>query len=179
VRLPFILFVAVVLIAAACSKSPTAPERVSTAASSATVGQSVHVANPAETSTYPVEWTLTQAQCPQLWSNSVTGEGTGHLTLRQTTLGNGTFQLSATETVHGIATDEEGREFRFNYTNTFQLHDGSALSVNGTDVFNLVGPAGATLQLHVGFTGIIRVDDEGNVMIDELKMRGPLECDPI
>jgi hypothetical protein len=174
------------LLTAACSTStPVAPDRT-TAATSIAPGESgagsartQAIAAPAQVFTSDVGWTLTRAQCPALWSNSVTGSGVSRVKVRIDSLGNGTFQISLTESVVGTATDEEQRQFRFNYVTTHQLRAGSAFAVNATNTFNLVGPGGSAFRLRVGFTDLFRVDADGNLTLNSLRTRGPDGCEPL
>jgi hypothetical protein len=171
----FVAVLCVLLFAPACSTTtPVAPDRTSpVAARSIETADRAAVmtatASPAQTLSLDVGWTLTKAQCPSLWSNSLTGQGVAHLKFRFAALGDGTSQISVTQTVHGTATDEEAHAFVFNYANTFQLRDGAASITNS---FNVVGPSGASLEIHAGSTSILRAAD-GDFTGEQ---HGPLEC---
>jgi len=95
-------------------------------------------------------------------------------------LGNGTFQISLTESVVGMATDVEQRQFKFSYVTTHQLRGvGSSFADNATNTFTLVGLGGAAFRLSVGSTELFRVDAEGNLTLNSSHTRGPEGCVPL
>ena len=115
---------------------------------------------PAETSTFPIEWTLTRVECPALWADWVTGTGTGHKIIRIVPSSDGVFQITAINTASGTAVDSAGRRLRFAYTNAFHLLNidgaGPTFQQTETDSFNLAGPGGKTFRVSVGYVSQVQ-----------------------
>jgi hypothetical protein len=180
------LAVSSLFISAACSNSsPTAPSPA--AADSASTPMSgeetveaiaANASTPAQTITFPVQWTLTRATCPALWADSVTGTGTGHMTFREVQVSGGVFQINLTEATSGTALDSNGRRFRFTSANTFLLLAGPPFQSDVTEKFNLVGPGGKEYRVHVGYVSLFKVDASGNLLLDVFRARGDVTCIP-
>jgi hypothetical protein len=60
-------------------------------------------------------------QCPVLWADSLSGQGTVRMKMRTTSLGNGTLYLQVTEKANGTATDSNGATFPFSNSNSFKF----------------------------------------------------------
>jgi hypothetical protein len=100
------LAVSSLFISAACSKSsPTAPSPAAAGSASTPMSEEGTVeaiaatdSTPVQTTTFPIQWTLTRATCPALWADSVTGTGTAHMMLRIAPVpgGGGGFQINQT-----------------------------------------------------------------------------------
>jgi hypothetical protein len=186
VKFRFTSLVILALLAGGCSTpNPVAPGETPAAPGSAALrengaGSAVTAltAAPAQVFTSDLQWTLTRFDCPSLWSQSITGIGVSRVKIRLTSLGNGTSQISVTESVVGTATDEEQRQFKFSYTDTRQLRAGSSFALNETNHFTLVGLGGAALRLKVGVTEVFRADGVGNVTLTQFTTRGPQGCEP-
>ncbi len=138
---------------------------------------------PAETYTFPIEWTLTRVECPALWADWVTGTGTEHKIIRIVPSSDGVSQITAVNTASGTAVDSAGRRLQFAYTNAFHLlnidGDGPTFQRTETDSFNLVGPGGKTFRVSVGFVSQYKVDAGGSLVFDKLTARGDMGCQPI
>jgi hypothetical protein len=180
------LAVGPLLLSTACEeRSPTAPERIAAVTKAASVSagapnESVAAVNsvPAQTSTIPVQWTLTRAACPALWADSVTGTGKSHLMVRVVPAPGGVFQITMTEAGSGTALDNNGRQFQFTSANTFLLRAGPPFQLDVTTSFNLVGPNGKDYRLLVGYVSLFKLDTLGNLQLDEVRARGDVNCVP-
>jgi hypothetical protein len=175
------------LLSAACSRSsPTAPERVAAGTAGTSVSEESSVeaiaasaSTPAQTTTFPIQWTLTRATCPALWADSVTGTGISHMVVRVVPAGGGVFQINLAETTSGTALDSEGRQFRFTSANTLLLLAGPPFQLDVTERFTLVGPGGKAYRLQVGFVSLFKLDANGNLLLEQVKERGDVTCVPI
>jgi hypothetical protein len=173
----------------ACSKSnPAAPDAAvatggrATGSYAETIGDSSSIAavgGPEQVKDFPVEWTLTAAECPALWADSLSGQGTVRMKTRTTSLGNGTFYLHVTEKAAGTATDSTGATFPFAYSNSFKFVESPpAFDLSFKDKFTIKGPS-KTLTIRISVQGHFKVDAEGNVVLNTVKSIGPIACDPI
>jgi hypothetical protein len=181
------LAVSSLFISAACSKSsPTAPSPAAGGSASTPMSGEETVeaiaatdSTPAQTTTFPVQWTLTRATCPALWADSVTGTGTSHMMVRVVQVAGGVSQINLTEATSGTALDSNGGQFRFSSANTRLVLAGPQFLLDVTQSFNLVGPGGKEFRLHVGFVELFKSDANGNIFLAEIKPRGDVSCVPI
>jgi hypothetical protein len=181
------LAVSSLFLSAACSQSsPTAPSPAALgSASTPTSGEetveaiAATASTPAQTTTFPVQWTLTRATCPALWTDSITGTGTTHMMIRIAPVPGGVFQINTVEVSSGTAVDSNGSQFRFSSKNTRQLLVGPPFQLDVIESFTLVGPGGKEFRLQVGSVRLFKQAADGNIFLDEVKPRGDVSCIPI
>jgi hypothetical protein len=130
----------------------------------------------------PVSFTLTPA-CPNL-SVTVMGEGEMFTVTNHRIDANGVDHVQINSLATGSATDSEGKNYGFNYSNhaTMEIPPGGfPFSVTTTDHFNLVGEGKAN-QIHVGFVVRLTITGPNDPPIVErlVNMRGDaFFCDGI
>jgi hypothetical protein len=95
---------------------------------------------------------------------------------REVPVAGGVFQIYVTEATSGTALDSNGGQFRFTSANTFLLLAGPPFQLNVTEKFNLVGPGGKVYRVHAGFTSLFKLDANGNLLLDQVKARGDVNC---
>ncbi len=139
---------------------------------------------------FPATFTLSSDACSNLPDGTViTGSGTARSITRIRTDGAGVTTISNTTHTVGVATDQDGNSYVFNYSNVFRVSDTAAspgqFSGLMTDSFSLSGPGPATL--HNGFAAVFTTDFDTSFGFDALTSRGdPIDfatgaarCDPL
>jgi hypothetical protein len=120
----------------------------------------------------------------------ISWSGTGTSITRTTTDASGVTTIRNVTHANGVATDQDGNSYRFNYANSFTFSntvaDPGILSGKMVDAFSLAGPGG--VGLHNGFVAIVTTDF-ATFSFDVITSRGdpisfatgPLEahCDPL
>jgi hypothetical protein len=91
---------------------------------------------------------------------SITWSGTGTSITRTRTDGTGVTTIGNTTVAHGVATDQDGNEYAFHYSNTFRISNTLAnptvFSGLMTDSFSLAGAGPA--MLNNGFVAVFTTD---------------------
>jgi hypothetical protein len=126
-------------------------------------------------------FTLSPDQCPDLES-TVTGDVDLFIRTNERTDRDGTVHIVATSNASGVAVDEEGNTYHFNYHNHANVTiapDEFPQQVNISDHFNLVGD-GNGQSLHVGFNVRLTFLAPGEEpLVEVIQERGsPMLCDP-
>lgn len=133
---------------------------------------------------------LTSETCSSLPpGTSITWSGTGQSITRISTDASGVTTIGNVTHAHGIAADQDGNTYNFNYTNTFRisntLADPAVFSGPMVDSFSLAGQG--PIRLHAGFVAIF-TNDAGtfhfvplNSFGDPIKFTDPWahRCDPL
>jgi hypothetical protein len=152
-------------------------------------GSALAAGGGATVDTFPVNFVLSSATCSNLPDGTtITGSGTEtSMTTIRTDRSGVTMIVNATH-ARGIATDQAGNEYVFNYSNEFRVSDTTAnpgtFSGLMTDSFSLSGSGPA--RLSNGFTAGITTDF-ASFGFQELNSRGdPIDfatgtaiCDPL
>jgi hypothetical protein len=90
----------------------------------------------------------------------ISWSGTGTSITRTSTDAGGVTTIRNVTHANGVATDEDGNSYRFNYANAFRFSnsaaDQSTFSGLMVDAFSLAGPGG--IRLHNGFVAIVTTD---------------------
>jgi hypothetical protein len=82
--------------------------------------------------TFPVEFTLSSATCSNLPSGTtISGLGTGKSITTERTNGSGVTTIMNATHAHGTATDQDGNDYVFDYSNEFRVSN----TVASPDVF--------------------------------------------
>jgi len=116
--------------------------------------------------------------------------GTGTSITRTSTDASGVTTIRNVTHANGVATDQDGNSYRFNYSNSFSfsnsIADPGTFSGKMVDSFSLAGPSG--IGLNNGFVAIVTTDfasfswDVINTRGDPISFAaGPVEshCDPL
>jgi hypothetical protein len=133
---------------------------------------------------------LTSETCSSLPAGtSITWSGTGQSITRIRTDAIGVTTIGNVTHAHGIAADQDGNTYNFNYTNTFRisntLADPAVFSGPMVDSFSLAGQG--PIRLHAGFVAIF-TNDAGTFHFaplhsfgDPIKFTDPWahRCDPL
>jgi len=120
----------------------------------------------------------------------ITWSGTGTSITRTSTDASGVTTIRNVTHANGVATDQDGNSYRFNYANSFtfsnSIADPGVFSGRMVDAFSLAGPGG--IRLENGFVAIVTTDF-ATFSFDVLTSRGdpisfatgPVEahCDPL
>ena len=120
----------------------------------------------------------------------MTWSGTGTSITRTSTDASGVTTIRNVTHANGVATDQDGNSYRFNYANSFtfsnSIADPGVFSGRMVDAFSLAGPGG--IRLENGFVAIVTTDF-ATFSFDVLTSRGdpisfatgPVEahCDPL
>lgn len=89
----------------------------------------------------------------------ISWSGTGKSITRTSTAGGSTTIRNVTH-ANGVATDQDGNSYRFNYANSFRVSNSAAdpgtFSGKMVDAFSLAGPGG--IGLHNGFVAMVTTD---------------------
>ena len=120
----------------------------------------------------------------------ISWSGTGTSITRTSTDASGVTTIRNVTHANGVATDQDGNSYRFNYANSFTFSntvaDPGILSGRMVDAFSLAGPGG--IRLENGFVAIVTTDfatfsfDVSSSRGDPISFAsGPLEahCDPL
>lgn len=127
------------------------------------------------------------APCADLPPGVTLISGVAEFYLRTTTRvdSSGVTHLNINGTAFGIAVDNNGAIYAFNYANHFSVDvplGGFPQQIRMTDHFNLNG-AGKASHMHVGFVIVGTIDEPGDVFpwnTDAINIRGDaFNCDPI
>jgi hypothetical protein len=126
-------------------------------------------------------FTLSPDQCPEL-QTTVTGDVDLFIRTNERTDKNGTVHLVVTSNASGVATDDAGNTYHFNYHNhvNVTIPPGEfPQQVDITDHFNLVGD-GNGQSLHVGFNvRLTFLGPDEEPIVEVIHERGsPMLCDP-
>jgi hypothetical protein len=148
------------------------------------IGLAQIIVNPAGAATLTHEtftFTLSPDTCPEL-ETAVTGDVDLFVRTNERTGKDGTVYLVITSNASGVAVDEEGNTYRFNYHNHVNVTvppGGFPEQADVSDHFNLVGD-GNGQSLHVGFNIRLTFLAPGEEPILEIiHERGqPMFCDP-
>ena len=142
------------------------------------------VASAAEKDYVPYSFTLTPAQCPDLHV-TIQGAGQYYFRINQRTDKNGVTRQVINSSAKGIATDNTGQTYRYNYSNHLLAIVPAAppYQFKFEDKFNLVG-AGSGQQLHIHVVFFITdVNGDGPFTPDDIVkaigQHGNFACDPI
>jgi hypothetical protein len=120
----------------------------------------------------------------------ISWSGTGASITRTSTDASGVTTIRNVTHANGVATDQDGNSYRFNYSNSFTFSDSVAdpgiFSGRMVDAFSLAGPG--DIGLHNGFVAIVTTDF-ATFSFDVITSRGdpisfstgPVEahCDPL
>jgi hypothetical protein len=120
----------------------------------------------------------------------ISWSGTGTSITRTSTDASGVTTIRNLTHANGVATDQDGNSYRFNYANSFtfsnSVADPGIFSGRMVDSFSLAGPGG--IGLHNGFVAIVTTDF-ATFSFDVITSRGdpisfstgPVEahCDPL
>jgi hypothetical protein len=120
----------------------------------------------------------------------ISWSGTGTSITRTSTDASGVTTIRNVTHANGVATDQDGNSYRFNYSNSFtfsnSVADPGIFSGRMVDAFSLAGPGG--IGLHNGFVAIVTTDF-ATFSFDVITSRGdpisfstgPVEahCDPL
>ena len=120
----------------------------------------------------------------------ISWSGTGTSITRTSTDASGVTTIRNVTHANGVATDQDGNSYRFNYANSFTFSNSAAdpgvFSGKMVDAFSLAGPGG--VGLHNGFVAIVTTDfatfswDVITTRGDPISFAtGPVEahCDPL
>jgi hypothetical protein len=120
----------------------------------------------------------------------ISWSGTGTSITRTSTDASGITSLRNVTHANGVAIDQDGNSYRFNYANSFSFTNSAAdpgtFSGQMVDAFSLVGPGG--IGLHNGFVAVVTTDfatfsfDVSTSRGDPISFDpGPVEahCDPL
>ena len=120
----------------------------------------------------------------------ISWSGTGRSITQTSTDASGVTTIRNVTHANGVATDQDGNSYRFNYSNSFRLSNSAAdpgtFSGKMVDAFSLAGPGG--IGLNNGFVAILTTDfatfswDVSTSRGDPISFStGPVEahCDPL
>jgi hypothetical protein len=120
----------------------------------------------------------------------ISWSGTGTSITRSSTDASGVTSIRNVTHANGVATDQDGNSYRFNYSNSFSFSnsfaDPGSFSGKMVDAFSLAGPGG--VGLHNGFVANVTTDfatfswDVITTRGDPISFaNGPVEqhCDPL
>jgi hypothetical protein len=136
--------------------------------------------------TFPVEFTLTAATCPNLAPGTeIDGTGTAtSITTFRTDRNGATMVVNSTH-ASGTATDQDGNTYVFQYSNEFRVSDAGDPGVfTGlmSDHFSLSGPGPATLnngfvaKIGANFSSFDPINSHGDPLVFPA---GTAACDPL
>jgi hypothetical protein len=139
---------------------------------------------------FPVTFAILSATCPNLPAGTtIDGAGTMKSITTTRTDKDGITTIHNASHAHGMATDQDGNTYVFNYENNFRISNSAAspgvFSGRMTDSFSLAGKGPA--KLHNGFQAIFTTDFVTFATFEPLNSRGdPLDfatgearCDPL
>jgi hypothetical protein len=120
----------------------------------------------------------------------ISWSGTGTSITRTSTDASGVTTIRNVTHANGVATDQDGNSYRFNYANSFRFSNSASgpgtFSGRMVDAFSLDGPGG--IGLHNGFVAIVTTDfatfswDVSSTRGDPISFAtGPVvsHCDPL
>jgi hypothetical protein len=151
-------------------------------------GQDAQAGTKTEIERGRVEWTLSPDQCSHI-DDKIMGTGQRLRVIATITRRDGSKEVVDNDFVTGTATDDDGKKYRFIYSNQAHLRipkDGSPVRVHMTDTFDLQGNRGKN-NLNTGFIWdwTYNPDDGEEIWPPAHNLRktltfgDPEHCDPI
>jgi len=145
-------------------------------------GTAVAAADGATVETIPMAFApLNSDTCPNLPDGtSITWSGTGTSVTRVRTDANGVTTIGNATHAHGVATDQDGNEYGFHYSNNFRISnsvaDPGVFSGQMTDSFTLAGQGPA--HLNNGFVAAFTTDFVSFGVEPEVSWGDPISFNP-